>query len=40
MTGKCHSRPILLPSGKLQLHEEWQWTCRDYSKGRSIIEEQ
>lgn len=40
MTGKCYSRPVLLPEGKLQLHEEWQWTCRDYSSGHSIIEEQ
>jgi hypothetical protein len=22
-----------------KLIEEWQWTCKDYSKGASIIEE-
>lgn len=39
MTGKCVSRPEILPNGKIRLHEEWQWTCKDYSKGRSVIEE-
>ncbi|MCR8644445.1 n-acetylglutamate synthase [Paenibacillus sp. N1-5-1-14] len=39
MTGKCESTPELLPSGKLRLHEEWEWTCRDCSKGSSIVEE-
>jgi len=39
MTGKCRSRPEVLPSGKIRLHEAWQWTCKDRSKGRSILEE-
>lgn len=39
MTGKCISTPELLPTGKIRLHEKWQWTCRDYSAGESIIEE-
>jgi hypothetical protein len=28
-----------LPNGRLRLHEEWQWTNGDLSKGRSIVEE-
>jgi len=40
MTGVCTSIPELLPNGKIRLHENWEWTCGDGSKGRSIIEEQ
>jgi len=40
MTGICHSIPEILPSGKIRLHETWQWTCGDLSKGNSVIEEQ
>ena len=40
MTGICRSTPELLPSGKIRLHEEWQWTSGDGSKGKSIVEEQ
>lgn len=39
MTGKCISKPELLPNGKLCLHEDWQWTSGDQSKGHSILEE-
>lgn len=39
MTGKCKTTPERLPSGKLRLHEAWQWTCGDESKGASILEE-
>lgn len=39
MTGICRSRPELLANGKLRLHEEWEWTCKDRSHGSSIIEE-
>lgn len=39
MTGICKSKPEILKSGRIRLHEEWEWTCRDHSKGRSIIEE-
>lgn len=38
-TGKCFSRPEVLISGKIRYYEEWQWTCDDFSKGSSIIEE-
>ena len=39
MTGTCNSRPELLKNGKIRLHEEWQWTSGDKSKGKSILEE-
>lgn len=39
MTGQCHSRPEIMPNNKIRLHEEWQWTCKDQSQGKSIIEE-
>ena len=39
MTGLCKSIPEILPDGKIRLHEEWQWTSGDKSKGKSILEE-
>ena len=39
MTGICVSTPEILPNGKIRLHENWQWTSGDCSKGNSIIEE-
>ena len=39
MTGMCRSTPEQLLNGKIRLHEEWQWTSEDGSKGKSIIEE-
>lgn len=39
MTGKCQSRPEILPDGRMQLHEKWAWTCGDLSEGESLIEE-
>jgi hypothetical protein len=39
MTGICRSTPELLENGRLRLHEKWQWTCRDKSRGTSILEE-
>lgn len=39
MTGKCWSVPEILPDGRLRLTEQWQWTCGDFSKGESIVEE-
>ncbi len=39
MTGSCTSTPELLPNGKIRLHESWQWTSGDHSKGESVIEE-
>lgn len=40
MTGICTSKPEILENGKIRLHEIWQWTSGDLSKGNSIIEEQ
>ncbi len=40
MTGICTSTPELMANGKIRLHESWQWTSGDKSKGKSIIEEQ
>lgn len=37
MTGVCQSYPDILDSGKMILKEFWQWTCKDNSKGESII---
>lgn len=38
-TGRCQSRPEVLPDGRLRLHERWQWTSGDGSSGHSIVEE-
>ena len=40
MTGVCKSKPEILENGKIRLHETWEWTSGDKSKGQSIIEEQ
>jgi len=39
MTRQCKSIPEILDNGKIRLHEQWQWTSGDKSKGSSIIEE-
>ena len=39
MTGTCLATPEVLSNGKIRLHEEWQWTSGDCSKGKSIVEE-
>jgi len=36
-TGRCISKPEVLPSGKIKLHEQWQWTCGDEASGTSIL---
>lgn len=40
-SGRCESRPDILPSGKIRLHERWQWTSGLGAGGRgtSTIEE-
>ncbi len=38
-TGICHSTPRLSAENKIQLHETWQWTCKDHSRGTSVLEE-
>lgn len=40
MAGICTSTPEILENGKIRLHETWEWTSGDKSKGQSIIEEQ
>jgi hypothetical protein len=40
MTGICISKPEILENGRIRLHEKWEWTSGDKSKGTSIIEEQ
>lgn len=39
MTGICFSKPEIQSNGKIRLHETWQWTSGDKSKGESILEE-
>jgi len=39
VTGICFSKPEILENGKIRLHETWQWTSGDKSKGNSILEE-
>ena len=39
MTGICFSKPEILADGRVRLHETWEWTSGDKSKGKSIIEE-
>ncbi|MCM5661592.1 n-acetylglutamate synthase [Galbibacter mesophilus] len=38
-TGKCTSVPEIIENNKIRLHETWEWTSGDFSKGTSIIEE-
>ncbi|WP_111672803.1 n-acetylglutamate synthase [Algoriphagus litoralis] len=40
MTGICKSIPEILGNGKIRLHETWEWTSGDRSKGASMLEEQ
>ena len=39
MTGICITTPEFTETGKMRLHERWQWTCGDQSTGRSTLEE-
>ncbi len=38
-TGICVSKPEIMDNGKIRLHESWEWTSGDGSKGSSILEE-
>ena len=38
-SGRCHSRPMSLPDGRLRLHERWQWTDGADGQGESVVEE-
>lgn len=37
MTGTCTSTPEIMENGKIKLHENWQWTSGDMSKGNSVL---
>ena len=39
MTGICVSKPEIDSNGKIKLHETWEWTSGDRSKGTSVLEE-
>lgn len=39
MTGQCQSTPEVVENGKIRLHEVWEWTSGDQSKGTSTLEE-
>lgn len=39
MTGTCLSKPEVLATGKIRLHEKWQWTSGKGDKGESLLEE-
>ena len=39
MTGICLSTPEIMETGKIRLHERWEWTSGDKSRGSSILEE-
>jgi len=39
MTGVCRSRLEILADGRYRLHEEWQWTSGDMSRGTSVVDE-
>jgi hypothetical protein len=36
-TGVCESEPNILPDGRIELNENWEWTNGDKSKGKSKI---
>ncbi len=39
MTGRVVSRPEILEDGRIRFQESWQWTCKDYASGESVVEE-
>ena len=39
MTEICTKPTKVMTSGKIRLHESWQWTSGDRSKGNSVLEE-
>jgi hypothetical protein len=36
-TGKCISDISVLKDGKLKIIENWEWTCGDFTKGKSSL---
>ncbi len=39
ITGICTSTPEVMENGKICIVEDWQWTCKNFAKGRSVLEE-
>ena len=39
MAGTCSTTPEVLDDGRLRLHEAWQWSTGDRSRGTSTLEE-
>ena len=39
MTGLGLSTPEILTDGRIRLHESWQWTCGERTRGESVVEE-
>ncbi len=37
MTGNCISNIELHSDGRIILNENWEWTCKDFSKGSSTL---
>lgn len=37
LTGKCTSFPKMNSESKIEISEEWQWTCSDFSTGTSTL---
>ncbi len=37
MTGVCDSIASINENKKIILNEKWQWTCKDFSKGTSLL---
>ena len=39
-TGRCTAVPEILEGGRVMMHEEWEWTNGDRSKGKSILRQE
>ncbi|TLX75167.1 n-acetylglutamate synthase [Labilibacter sediminis] len=39
LTGVCYSILEMTPENRMRIIENWQWTCKNYAKGQSILEE-
>ncbi len=39
LTGVCCSVPEIMANGKIRITENWQWTCKTFLKGVSILDE-
>ena len=37
LTGNCNTRMELNEEDRVVLYETWQWTCKDCSKGESVL---